>query len=86
MSLPMIRSARTDTAGRNALQSLASCPDTGAALVAERWRGRPTDTVYINMLQEVSRNINDERIADAAIEIVEDRAAPEELRRRAVET
>jgi hypothetical protein len=85
-NIPVIRSARTDAAGRDALQSLASCPDTGAALVAERWRSRPTDTVYINMLQQVSRNINDERIADAAIEIVEDRGEREDLRRRAVET
>ena len=85
-NIPTVRNARTDAFGRSALQSLASCPDTGAAVVAERWRGRPTDTSYIEMLQQVSMNINDERIADAAIDIIEDRAAPQELRRRALET
>jgi hypothetical protein len=84
--LPTIRSGTQNEQSQRALEVLVSCPETGPTILAERWRSRPADSGYVRLLQEVSRNINDERIADEVLAIAEDRGAPEDLRTRALET
>jgi hypothetical protein len=57
----------------------------GPDLIAERIVGRPSDSTYISELRESSRYLNDKRIANAALSIIEDEAAPLSYRYRALE-
>jgi hypothetical protein len=52
-----------------------SCPDSGAALLAERWKRPPTDSTALYVLAGVSRQSIDARIADAALAVVQNRGA-----------
>jgi hypothetical protein len=81
----VVRSARADSVGLAALHFAHQCPDTGAALLAERWLTRPTDPTYMSALKDASQGINDERIARALLTVVEDLRESSAMRQHALE-
>jgi hypothetical protein len=65
--------------------ALAShCPDTGAALIAARWRTPPTDSTVLDGLVFFSTHLIDARLADAALATVQDRSREQSVRSAAL--
>ena len=75
-----IRQGSLDSTGLAALRSLIDCPDAGPDQIAERILSRPSNAAYAAELRNLSRWLNDRRIANAALSILGDAAAPRQLR------
>jgi hypothetical protein len=63
---------------------MASCPDTGAAILAELWNARPTDMNVKGFLISASRGLNDRRIVQALVNVISDPRADSLLRIHAI--
>ena len=62
-----------------------TCPDSGAALLAERWKRLPSDSMAILVLAGSSQRLIDGRIADAALDVLQKRSERLWVRVKALE-
>ena len=76
--------ARTEDSHR-ALGIAAICPDTGADIIAREWSMKSRDVGYVRDLSSASKRLIDRRIANAAFDVLRDRALSWDLRFEALD-
>jgi hypothetical protein len=65
-----------DEESRRGLGLVASCPDTGAAILAREWSLQSRDAGYVRELAFASKRLIDRRLANAAFGAASDRSLP----------
>jgi hypothetical protein len=79
----LARDTSRDSA-RAAVNGLARCPIAGPPALAARWRNAPDDSVRLDHLIFASTRIRDERVLQAALDVVADRTEPRQTRFAAI--
>jgi hypothetical protein len=69
---------------RRQMNLAITCPDTSAALLANRWRDVPNDSVALYVLSASSKRMVDARIAESALATLGNRAERLHVRVRAL--
>lgn len=70
----------SDRARRPALETISHCAETGPAVLARLWRDVPADSARVHELIAWSSRLRDQRLFDAASDIVRDPARGEVVR------
>jgi hypothetical protein len=79
----LARETRSDSV-QLALNGFSKCPIAGPPALAARWRNAPDDSLRLFYLVHASTRIRDERVLEAALDVVADRTQPRPTRFAAI--